>query len=1832
MSTVISGHGDKPMLEALEPRLLLSATTLPSPEMPRPTALGESVVVASMTNAPESDSDGYYHASNPGAVYVGDPPAPSYEDTWEFTVSGLPAGSIITDVFISGSLDCLVNAWGEGPPPVPEWPIAGWSLRHGSSAEFEPLFATGPYELASSRFDGANPNGVWRYSVEEGGPVYFYAPNAWFSGRQVSIYYTVPDLQDAGDASRDHLPQADVGEPWEASAGVVNTGPAGSGAVDVAFYASQDAEIDPTGDHALGTVTVANVPGDELAVVIAGLSLDQFPNIPMGEYHVGWVIDPDDKIEEINEANNTGVNLDYMLTVGPPVDSGDNIFDATDLGVLSPGVTVSIGDAIGNGPMTDRDVDFYKFTIPEGGEVALDIDAAEFGSSLDSYLRLFSDAGWGLQSSDDAAGPAELLTLDSFMQPYLSEGTYYLGVSGYSNTHYNQFDTSSDSVAGTVGAYTLRVTLAPQEPEPVLDEVHRPIAGLEIRASAITVNEENTHTATGTIIINDFVEVVGWVQFNEDDQMVRGEGQVWARDVPELGDVLIYDGYFEFETGQTVSIRLNTVLSGLKLVGMDVSVDTFRLGADYVRLQGQITLPPPFGGAQWGVSGDDYIELSVSGGLAFSGYTFSCHGDWMQFYGFDLSSDTVLRVSHNEVIVEGWLDFSMLIEDYAIYGQISITDYDGDDTAEVEVQGGIVFDTAISLGGGFHLTDLNLQINTSIDELRGGGVLETPWGFGVLSEAGVRDGILDYLHLGATWSNPGVPIKPPFVFMAGIDAYGDHLAPDEIDAAPTAYGGGVELTAGPSFSPSWSAEDFYLLKLDLQGEVSAYRISGSGEVLVFGGSDPYRFISAEVVVDLYHDYGLYVSGTMGYAGILLVEGACRMDMDGNMFGSYKGTLDMPFWLGGEELANAKVYQQHIDDDDDTNDYMIVGGAVSDWAHAVKFYPFLRKIDWWADYEELQDVKIPPPPLSPERTVSTASAAPSAPYDFALPVGLDSAIFRLEWDEGDTDIHLTDPFGTTYTPANVGGYADVDYYKDTDGKQAVFEVTNPAGGITPWQVMVTETDGIGGYTLRSRRSTSAATITLLTPDVDTSSSTVNLTWADADSDSDATISLFYDTDREGSDGTLIVSGISEDDLADAYAWDTTGMTTGDYYVYAVIDDGANVPVVSYATGRVSVIDPDTPGQVTGLNAPEGTDTTARLTWDASAAADLDHYLIRLTDDAAGEFYQEVVSPGDTTEFILDGLTDGETYRVSVAAVDTDGHVGADSDPIVVVPGGVASVAPEAGQWDVFARPGILYQAQTPGDVGDSFTPISLPAGATLDAGGLFEWNVSAGDGGWYEVLTHVTDTDGDTEVYRYNLLADGTDPKFAPGAVQVEAADEVTLQITAPDGVDASGVVLYQLERDGGVVGGWRTSPFYEDTGLEPDTAYDYRVRIMDASPNHHPLWSAIASGRTLAATPGAPVLGEAGQTTAILSSLAADANPAGTEYAIYNATTDNYVAADGTPSVSVVWQGSVAWESATITGLATDTQYSFQTMARNADGIETVLGPGSTVRTARESDVPTVQTAGYSIDTRSVEISFSESVAISKKDLELEGTGGLPVDLTDAVFSHIPGSSTASLGLAGILPDGHYALSVSGQSVQDLAGNLLDGDNNGTPGGDYAVPFSVLIGDTDGDLIVDAGDYGTLMGQFGLRGSSLAADCNGDWRVDLADFAIMRGSLGNTLPPSAPAAALQAIVEPIAAIAIPVVPIISQPLNNSNSNDASDDSIAAAARAAAVDLLMPSPLADGYISEPQAISGGFSATRLQRAATGEYDLRPLGEDLVSGGEGDDLLADILAESPLAVPL
>ena len=78
------------------------------------------------------------------------------------------------------------------------------------------------------------------------------------------------------------------------------------------------------------------------------------------------------------------------------------------------------------------------------------------------------------------------------------------------------------------------------------------------------------------------------------------------------------------------------------------------------------------------------------------------------------------------------------------------------------------------------------------------------------------------------------------------------------------------------------------------------------------------------------------------------------------------------------------------------------------------------------------------------------------------------------------------------------------------------------------------------------------------------------WEDSDPDSNAIISLYYDTDASGQDGTLIANNLNEDadGDGDTYLWDVTLIDDGTYYLYAIISDETHTTVV-YSTVSVTI---------------------------------------------------------------------------------------------------------------------------------------------------------------------------------------------------------------------------------------------------------------------------------------------------------------------------------------------------------------------------------------------------------------------------------------------------------------------------------------------------------------------------------------------------------------------------------------------------------------------------------------------------------------------------------------
>ncbi|HZZ44157.1 MAG TPA: right-handed parallel beta-helix repeat-containing protein [Tepidisphaeraceae bacterium] len=141
----------------------------------------------------------------------------------------------------------------------------------------------------------------------------------------------------------------------------------------------------------------------------------------------------------------------------------------------------------------------------------------------------------------------------------------------------------------------------------------------------------------------------------------------------------------------------------------------------------------------------------------------------------------------------------------------------------------------------------------------------------------------------------------------------------------------------------------------------------------------------------------------------------------------------------------------------------------------------------------------------------------------------------------------------------------------------------------------------------------------------------------------------------------------------------------------------------------------------------------------------------------------------------------------------------------------------------------------------------------------------------------------------------------------------------------------------------------------------------------------------------------------------------------------------------------------------------------------------------------------------------------------LDGLFGTGDDLVYSLTpSYTPGSQQVLLTVNnGTLPAGSYRLTIISNSVaslHNLAGVPLDGDANGTPGGNYVTTFSTghHPGDTNNDGKVDLTDLNNVLNNFGSTTPGNPGDDNGDGKVDLTDLNNVLNNFGAATTPNKP--------------------------------------------------------------------------------------------------------------------
>lgn len=304
------------------------------------------------------------------------------------------------------------------------------------------------------------------------------------------------------------------------------------------------------------------------------------------------------------------------------------------------------------------------------------------------------------------------------------------------------------------------------------------------------------------------------------------------------------------------------------------------------------------------------------------------------------------------------------------------------------------------------------------------------------------------------------------------------------------------------------------------------------------------------------------------------------------------------------------------------------------------------------------------------------------------------------------------------------------------------------------------------------------------------------------------------------------------------------------------------------GTPCVVDTQPPTAPTGLTQGAVTASSVALSWTAST-------------DNVGVARYEVLRNGSTigtptgTSYTDSGLTAGTSYSYTVKAVDAAGNVSAISSALSVTTPAASQAevyyytrtrgwstvnihyAPTGGSWT--AVPGVAMNETVCTD----WVKKTISLGSAPGMKAAFNNNAGTWDnngGADYSLGTgRITVRDGVVTANAASpcvVLPPDTSPPSVPAGVTASAAG-TRVDLSWSASTDDRGVTGYELTRTGGTQGSRTLTTSltsYSDTGLEPQTAYSYTVKALDAAGNKSAASASVSA--TTGSAPPPPAAGE----------------------------------------------------------------------------------------------------------------------------------------------------------------------------------------------------------------------------------------------------------------------------------------------------------------------------------------------------------------------------------------
>ncbi|NIM79500.1 MAG: hypothetical protein GTN82_01735, partial [Candidatus Aminicenantes bacterium] len=158
--------------------------------------------------------------------------------------------------------------------------------------------------------------------------------------------------------------------------------------------------------------------------------------------------------------------------------------------------------------------------------------------------------------------------------------------------------------------------------------------------------------------------------------------------------------------------------------------------------------------------------------------------------------------------------------------------------------------------------------------------------------------------------------------------------------------------------------------------------------------------------------------------------------------------------------------------------------------------------------------------------------------------------------------------------------------------------------------------------------------------------------------DTKVSFYFSKRASGGTGSPIVENLSASSGSVSTVWNTGGISTGTYYIFAKTTDDVNPPIITYYTSPVVInnsgIQPptDLQGSRTG--------STAALTWKPSTSPNVIGYNVLYTDEPYVGGYKYHKSTNYEDQAVIENLDPEKEYCFCVAAFDDNGNSSIESN--------------------------------------------------------------------------------------------------------------------------------------------------------------------------------------------------------------------------------------------------------------------------------------------------------------------------------------------------------------------------------------------------------------------------------------------------------------------------------------------------------------------------------------------------------------------------------------------